>query len=107
MGPFHIKDSSGTVKPGETASVVVECSMVAEGSFSEKIKVHISEEPTPKTGCTVALEAIGAVPVMNFADVNRIFQEQFVCNSLTEFQCADEVMLVYAKNVKYFITTQY
>lgn len=63
------------------------------GLFEETIVTHISEcEAAYRKGIPMLLNAVGVGSKFNFNNIRDIFYNQCVVNSITDFNCPEQVI---------------
>ncbi|PSN36188.1 Hydrocephalus-inducing protein, partial [Blattella germanica] len=92
LGVFTIYPVTAEVKPSESATVHIDCHVENENKFCEELMVHISESNPADTGSkTLTLRAQCCIPVVDFENIENIFQEQYICQYLNEFESPVQV----------------
>ncbi|XP_063234801.1 hydrocephalus-inducing protein-like [Bacillus rossius redtenbacheri] len=87
VGMFVVSSSTGTVASSESVQLPVECVLNAEGVFQEKIFVHIfGSRPEFKGGVPVQLMAQGCLPTVDYKNIENIFREHYICESIDSFE---------------------
>lgn len=89
---FTIISSTGILEPGETTTIEVTAKPKTVGPVEETILVFISEcEPSDRKGIPFILSTKGVVPTYNFSNFKDIFFEQYVVNTMADFNCPEQV----------------
>ncbi|GJQ69846.1 hypothetical protein Trydic_g22394 [Trypoxylus dichotomus] len=89
---FTLVSSTGTLEPGENTFIHVTAKPTAIGVFEEKILIFISEcEPAHRKGIPIVLTSAAIYPKYNFTDFADIFYEQHVLNTISDFNCPEQI----------------
>ena len=82
LGMFSINPAFGSVSPGQTQVISVDCIADKAGKFEELLAIEISDQQkdTPPENYKICGEVM--VPGINITDVGSIFEEHRVCREL-------------------------
>ena len=87
--------TEGIIEVGDLASLAIECIPEAEGHFKEAILVVVDDSPPEdKFGRKITLEVDSCLPRIDFDDLDSIFQDSYVVDSIDDFTCPKEVSLM-------------
>nr|CAH7720449.1 unnamed protein product [Callosobruchus chinensis] len=86
---YLIVPSTGTVAPNETAKIQVYCTPLEPIDYEDTIVINVSEpRKSDLNGRHLKLHAKGSEPRLDFDDIDRVFMEQYIVDSLGDFtQC--------------------
>lgn len=92
IGSFVITKIEGGIKAGEIETLQIICSPESEGEKVEEITIFAADcAPKEKNGKTMKLLANCCLPKIDFHDLDTIFHENNVVDSLQDFKCPKEV----------------
>lgn len=75
-------------------TIAVECCPLSATSFEEVLQVFVSNtEDGENCGELVKLSVTGCIPRIDFCDMDAIFKENIMVESLTDLKCPPEVGL--------------
>ncbi|CAH2004216.1 unnamed protein product [Acanthoscelides obtectus] len=86
MPGFVILPSTGTVKPDETEKIEVQCTPLEAIAYEDAIVMHISEpRKCDINGRHLNLHAKGSEPHLDFKDIDKVFREQYIVETVDDF----------------------
>lgn len=102
VGPFTLASSTGNIEPKKSTTINVTCKPKQLGDIEELILIHVSDAPPPyKKGIILKLSVKSVIPHIDLDDIENIFKEQIVVNSLDDLICDDQVNLIVFQLFRY------